>query len=191
MPFSFEEHQRPEQMHQKEGQAAEHFTDPAELLYRRCDKSCIGPASEVLEPAVKEHNLSVLRSRFSAPDHARWDSKVDCRNVRAPLVYPEHFVVEFAVATIPPEKRPEMPAAKTHSFHVIHVPFSDNYAHSEIRIHRDGKWADQERDLSGRESKLAKKLLQAKLAEAARVRLRPFEESGYAAPGEGTRAAAD
>ena len=57
------------------------------------------------------------------------------------------------------------------------MPFDDNYAHCEVRILRDGKHVVKEGSLSPGEGKAAKKYLRIKLAEAARVRLRPGEES--------------
>jgi len=172
-------------MRRKEGQVTEAVGDE-ELLYRRCPPDYI-EGTVVLEGAVKEHNLSVLRSRHADPDDARWDSRIfaEARG-REPLVYPEFFVVEIAVSAIPKDKTPEFPNAAPHQFNVVHVPFDDNYAHCEVHILRDGKHVAKEGNLTGGEGKAAKKHLRMKLAEAARIRLRPNEGSTMA--GAGTRA---
>jgi hypothetical protein len=162
-------------MWQREGQVSEDFTDPNEMFYRRCPPFYIHD-SGVDEAAVKEHNLSVLRSKYAEPDHARWESRHDCHD-REPLVYPEYSVIEFPESAIPPEKSPpDFLGAPVHRFRPAHVPFADNYAHSEVHILRGDKHVEKERDLTG-EGKRARRFLQVKLAEAARVRLQPWEGS--------------
>ena len=100
MPTSFDERQRPERMQRKDGQVPNAVGDD-ELLYRRCPPEYV-KGSVVLEAAVKEHNLSVLRSRYAEPDDARWDSRIYAQTRgRDAFVYPEFFVIEIAVSAVP------------------------------------------------------------------------------------------
>lgn len=178
MPILLDEAERPERMHQGD-RGEDYFGDQTELLFRRCPAEYI-KESGVDEAAVKEHNLSVLRSHFAEPDDARWDSRVWCEaNGRVPQVYPEQYVIEIPVAAVPAQKEVRMADAAVYRFRTIHVPQRDNYAHSEIRIFKGEKWVRRSGDLKSVEAKKARKYLQAVLAEAARVRLRPYEASRF------------
>ena len=159
------------------------FVDPDERLYRHCHPEHVSdsPSGPVVhEAAVKQFNLSVLRSGFAEPDDARWESAVANTGKRPAQVYAEFFVIEIPVGSATMNEPPPSPEASSHSCRPAHVPYPDNYAHSEIHTYRDSpeKRYVKEGDL-GVAGKLAKRVFRIKLAAASRVLLRPFEGSIY------------
>ena len=111
------------------------FSDPQELLYRRCDPAHT-EAGRVLPIAVEQFNLSVLRSQFcSNPDHARWDSRVGAKDGQA-FVYPDWLVIEFSVADALLTRTPENATAQVHTLGppMYHSPTTTlilNYGYSK------------------------------------------------------------
>lgn len=157
------------------------FPDPEELLYRRCDADHV-ERGRILPIAVKQFNLSVLRSRFcSDPDHARWDSRVAAKDGQA-FVYPDWLVIQFRVRDASLTRTPENPAAQEHTLRPVHAPLADNYAHSELGLFKGatpGERILKEGDAKGKESKIAKKQFQTLLADRATIRLQTNEGSSF------------
>src|SRR5262245_44177520 len=111
------------------------FSASDELLYRRCDPRHIDN-DHVLPIAVEQFNLSVLRSKFATPDHARWDSRVSARDEEKVYVYPDWLVIQFTVKDASLDLPPSNPDAQPHSLRPVHAPLQDNYAHCELAFYK-------------------------------------------------------
>jgi len=117
--------------------------DASEALYRRCHPEHVDEYERgkfrILPAAWSDlHNMSVVRGKYSQPDHARWDSTTDPENPAGfkPKLYRDWYVAGVQVAGIP---EPIATAGGvTYSFAPTHVPFDDLYSHSEIRASKDG-----------------------------------------------------
>lgn len=159
------------------------FSEPTEKLFRRCPADGIHEGT--VHQSVFKHlcGLSVLRSADADPDDARWDSRIDCASRgKEPQVYPEQYVIEFPVsaATSP------ITADTNHESKPEHVPFADNYAHSEVQVYRHQpspiKLMKSDSALNT-EGKLRLAMLRTRLAEASTIALQPYEGSRYVSSG--------
>ncbi len=117
--------------------------DPAEVLYRRFHPEDIhqyGPGKyRVLTTGWTDlHNMSVVRSKYAQPDHARWDSAADPEKPPGfvPQLYRDWYVVRVATADVPAAI--PSPGGVEYQFASTHVPFDDLYAHSEVRASKGG-----------------------------------------------------
>jgi hypothetical protein len=156
------------------------FPDLNELLYRRCDPEHV-ESGRVLPVAVEQFNLSVLRSRFGDPDHARWDSRVAAKDGIA-YVYPDWHVIQFSVSDATVVITPTNPAAQIHSFRPVHDPLADNYAHTELGLFRgegDGVRLQKSGDAKGAAAKLARAHFRTVVADRARICLHAYEGSSF------------
>ena len=155
--------------------------DPAfeaiEALYRRCHPDHVDEYEQgkfrILPEAWTDlHNMSVVRSKYAQPDHARWDSATDPENPAGfePKLYRDQHVVRVRVADIP------QPIATTggvtYSFEPAHVPFDDLYSHSEIRASKDGTRILKQNKFK---NDLVKAQYRGALSNAAAVVLKPTE----------------
>jgi hypothetical protein len=143
----------------------------SERLFRRCPTEAVdefeGRFRIIGQKAFDGHNQSTVRSLYSHPDHARWDSAKDPENEPGfiPQLYRDYYVVCISVADLP---GPITSAGnQTHTFAPKHIPFEDNYAHSEIRAARDGTPVPEVK------SKLVKTQYRTWLGDKASVCLRP------------------
>ena len=98
---------------------------PDESLYYRCNKAEVN-GDALLHSAIHIPCSSVNRGGgdFGPPD----DVTVD---------YPGFGVARLFAGNMP---APVAVEGRKFDFRVAHVPMDDNYAHSEIRAYRDGKY---------------------------------------------------
>lgn len=179
MPTLLDENLRPERMKSK-ASPIQDFSDEKEKFYRHCHPDFILQSEEgfeILEAAVQQFNLSVLRSHFSEADDARWESAIACAPELA-QVYNDFFVIEMPVPSAMQTAPPTDSNASSHSLRPSHQPYEDNYAHCELRLFRDDpeKWFKKEGDVKPT-GKAAKRLFREQLRQSARVALKPFEGS--------------
>lgn len=113
---------RPERMFRNGRPIVPTFASGEPLYYRCSAKDVLG--ERLLPPAVHIPSCSVNRggAGFGPPEDVL-------------VGYPGQGIARFVAD--------DMPAAQqmdgfTFSFHVVHEPDDDNYAHSEIRTHKDG-----------------------------------------------------
>ncbi len=116
----------PERLKRNNRPAVQEF-DPQERLFHRYNElieegGCFYPAS------IRFPDFSVNRELFSEPE-----------DVLLPI-YQDYGVAAFKVEDIPGEQVVEQGTSKetVYNFTVVHVPESENYAHSEVRVEKDG-----------------------------------------------------
>jgi hypothetical protein len=159
---------------------------PAEALYRRVDPEDIDEYQpgklRVITTAWPLHNISVVRSKYARPDHARWDSATDPGNPPGfePKLWRDWYVIQVLVEEIPPTLT--SPGGVAYQFAVAHVPFDDLYAHSEVRASKDGTLIVKQNKFKSDEVKAQYRGV---LTNKAKVILKPFEIEP--APAQGRR----
>lgn len=118
------------------------------------------------------HNISVVRSKYSDPDHARWDSRTDPGNPPGfePKLWRDWYVASVLVGDLPTAI--DSGGGTTYGFGPVHVPFDDLYAHSEVRASKDGTVITKQNKFKSEEVKAQYRTL---LCDRASVVLRPFE----------------
>jgi hypothetical protein len=115
--------------------------EPAEFLYRRVDPEDVLEYEQGKYRVIDWqgiHNLSVVREKYGQPDFARWDSATDPGNSEGfiPQLHRDCYVFQIAKGDLPEElvSGGNVP----YQFRVLHVPFDDLYAHSEIVALKEG-----------------------------------------------------
>ena len=116
----------PERLKQNNRPAIQQF-DPQERLFQRFDK-LIEEGGHLYPAQVHFPDFSVNRERFSKPE-----------DVLLPI-YLKWGIVAFKVKDIPDKKIVNEGAEEEtiYSFIIVHIPQSDNYAHSEVRTEKNG-----------------------------------------------------
>lgn len=98
---------------------------PDELLFMRVQREHVH-GDEVDNMAIRFPDFSVNRGEFSEPE----DVLLPC--------YIGMGVCQFNVQDIPPGPHVPDGSSREYTFNVFHVPEEENYAHSEVRAHKDG-----------------------------------------------------
>jgi hypothetical protein len=116
--------ERPERMYRRDRPLLPDFDDVEVLFLRYGHDDFV--AGQLTESAIRFPKTSVNRGSVSKPEDVLFaeDGKYDGLGV-----------IEFKVSDIP--RRIEQDQGPTYIFFLQHVPYSDNYSHSEI-------WSDQE-----------------------------------------------
>jgi hypothetical protein len=140
--------------------------DPAEALYRRCEKKdLVGGdenSQEVLSPlSVRFPDFSVNRGKHSEPEDVLIPSVGE-----PPDIYSQMGIVKFTVGLVRWEHRSDQ---VKYQMKVEHNPADDNYSHSEVRVYKNGVYDSKLRI----KSELMKKEYRARLAREAKIVRRP------------------
>jgi hypothetical protein len=118
---------RPQEMYTRDRLPVQEFSAD-ERFYHRIHPDHVQPDGSVLPVHIQCPNLSCNRSRFSQPWH-----------VLFPL---EHFglwaVFQFDFAHVDKTVQGDGQNVTVYDVVMIHCPDPDNYAHCEVRIHRNG-----------------------------------------------------
>jgi hypothetical protein len=115
-----------------------------EALYRRFDPQDIhefqpGKFRVLTTGWDNLHSMSLVRGKYSTPDHCRWDAATDPGNPPGfvPQLWRDWYVGGLTVGDIPAELLST--GGVRYEFVPAHVPFEDLYSHSEIQASKDGK----------------------------------------------------
>ena len=101
------------------------------------------------------------------------DSSEDAES-REPLLHRDAYVLEFPVSALPSATEIEAETGTgIYEFRPAHMPYEDNYAHSEINALKNGVVIDKENRFKNTADKKAKQLLLSLLAIRARICLKP------------------
>jgi hypothetical protein len=146
---------------------------PEEIFYRRCNPDFAFEEAgtlRILADAFRDHNLSTARSKYAEPDHARWDSVSDPNNPPGFIarLWRDWYVIGIRLSDLPPPVTPD--GGKLHEMRAVHVPFDDHYAHTELRVFKDGHWIEKENKFK---STLTREKFRTWLADRATVFLKP------------------
>jgi hypothetical protein len=112
------------------GRAVDPDLSPDESFFRAVRRNDLHDGR--LFPDVIRFPYSVNKGKYSEPADV----------IRSPKPRPQSGVAEFKVGHVPVDDV-EIQAAR-YAFRVEHVPEEDNYAHSEIRLYKDGRFLGEE-----------------------------------------------
>jgi hypothetical protein len=177
VPTFFDPNDRPAEMFRNGRELDPTFTDD-EVLYSRCAPQHVDDEDEapaILVAAFRAPNTSVLRAKYSEPDHARWDSAEDCGD-RPPQLHRDAYVLKVPISALPSKGQiAEETKGDDHDFKPAHVPYEDSYAHAEIHAFKRGSRIERENQFKNTADKAAKYLLLRRLADHASIVLGPGE----------------
>lgn len=116
----------------RRGRAADHQFTHDENLYMRCETAHVERGRLKSVAGIRFPDQSVNRSRYSKP----WDLLVPDRAFERSQNWLFLGVIKFAVGAVP--ETIERDGKVVCEFRVEHDPQENNYAHTELRVYRDG-----------------------------------------------------